>query len=119
MEKPILFYLKTCSTCTKIMQQLDTTLMQLRELKSENITTEELQQMVAITGSYEALFSKKSTQIKARGIHVKSLTEKDFQELILDHYSFLKRPILLYKNEIFIGNSKENVQLMIEKYPKK
>lgn len=70
--------------------------------------------MYKLTGSYEALFSKKSTQIKARGIDVKALGEEDFKALILDHYSFLKRPVFVTTNDIFIGNDKKNVERLYE-----
>jgi arsenate reductase-like glutaredoxin family protein len=104
------FYLKTCSTCTKILKQLDLSGWDLRELKAQNITEEELADMYALAHSYEALFSKKSTQIKARELNLKTLEEKDFKALILEHYSFLKRPVFLTQNEIFIGNEKKNVE---------
>ena len=104
------FYLKTCGTCTKILKMFNLSDWELRELKSSPITEEELAQMYAQTKSYEALFSRRSTQIKARDIDVKSLEEKDFKELILDHYSFLKRPVFLTAKEIFIGNEKKNIQ---------
>ena len=103
------FYLKTCGTCTKILNQFDLTDWELRELKSKNITEEELSEMYAQTKSYEAIFSRRSTQIKARNIDVKSLTEDDFKNLILDHYSFLKRPVFLTDKEIFVGNEKKNL----------
>lgn len=92
------------------MQNLDLSDWQLREIKSEPITKEELAQMYLLTNSYEALFSKKSTQIKQRGIDVKSLKEKDFKKLLLEHYSFLKRPVFIDDNEIFVGNDKQNIE---------
>jgi len=104
------FYLKTCSTCKRIMSEFDLTDWEIRELKSKNVTSEELQEMYKITGSYEALFSKKSTQIKAREIDVKTLKEEDFRDLILDHYSFLKRPVFLTEKEIFVGSEKKNLE---------
>ena len=79
-------------------------------LHLENVTSEELQEMYKITGSNEALFSKKSTQIKAREIDVKTLKEEDFRDLILDHYSFLKRPVFLTEKEIFVGSEKKNLE---------
>jgi arsenate reductase len=36
--------------------------------------------------------------------------ERDFKSLILEHYTFLSRPVILNKEEIFIGNSKKTVQ---------
>ncbi|MDP2453390.1 MULTISPECIES: arsenate reductase family protein [unclassified Kaistella] len=104
------FYLKTCGTCTKILKMFDLSDWELRELKSSPITEEELTQMYEHSKSYEALFSRRSTQIKVRNIDVKSLEEKDFKELILDHYSFLKRPVFLTDKEIFIGNDKKNIE---------
>ncbi|SFH85422.1 arsenate reductase family protein [Halpernia frigidisoli] len=108
------FYLKTCSTCKKIMNQFDLSDWELRELKSENITVAELEDLYKQTNSYEALFSKKSTQIKSREIDVKYLTEEDFKNLILEHYSFLKRPVFVTDEKIFVGNEKKNVENLIE-----
>ncbi len=88
---------------------------ELREIKTQPISDEELQEMYAQSKSYESLFSKKSQQIKILNIDVKNLTENDFKMLLLQHYSFLKRPVFLTENEIFIGNSKENID-RLEKY---
>lgn len=104
------FYLKTCSTCKRIMSEFDLTGWELRELKTQNITAEELKELYDLTQSYEALFSKKSTQIKAREIDVKSLKEEEFKALILEHYSFLKRPVFINGKDIFVGNDKKNLE---------
>ena len=104
------FYLKTCGTNKKIMAPLDLSDWTLREIKSQGISEEELQEMYEKAGSYEALFSRKSTQIKAREIDVKSLKEEDYKNLLLDHYSFLKRPVFITDNEIFIGNERVNLE---------
>ncbi|WP_370899747.1 arsenate reductase family protein [Chryseobacterium gossypii] len=104
------FYLNTCDTCRKILGQFDLEGWELREIKKEPVTAEELEEMYKKTKSYEALFSKKSTQIKLRGIDVKSLGEKDFKKLLLDHYTFLKRPVFLTDHEIFVGNDKKNIE---------
>jgi len=92
------------------MSPLDLSDWQLREIKSEPITESELAEMYEKTKSYESLFSKKSTQIKAREIDVKSLKEKDFKKLLLEHYSFLKRPVFITDDEIFVGNDKANLE---------
>ena len=104
------FYLKTCGTCMKILNQFDLSDWELREIKSKGISAEELGAMYNITNSYEALFSKRSTQIKAQNLDIKSLEENDFKKLILEHYSFLKRPVFLTDKEIFVGNEKKNVE---------
>ncbi|PIE50161.1 MAG: arsenate reductase family protein [Flavobacteriales bacterium] len=104
------YYLKTCNTCKRIMSEFDLSDWELRELKSEPLTEKELEEMRKMTNSYEGLFSKRSTQIRQRGIDTKTLTENDFKELLLDHYSFLKRPVFITDNEIFIGNAKKNIE---------
>ena len=104
------FYLNTCDTCRKILAQFDLSDWELREIKKEPVTAEELEEMHKKTNSYEALFSRKSTQIKLRGLDIKSLEEKDFKELLLDHYTFLKRPVFLTDKEIFVGNDKKNIE---------
>ena len=92
------------------MSQFDLTDWELREIKSQNVDENELEEMYALTHSYEALFGKRSTQIKARNLDVKSLSENDCKNLILDHYSFLKRPVFLTDKDIFIGNDKKNLE---------
>lgn len=108
------FYLKTCSTCKRIMTEFDLSDVEQREIKAKPVTEEELQELYALTQSYEALFSKKSTQIKERNIDVKSLQEEDFKTLILEDYRFLKRPVFIINQEIFIGSDKKNVEFLRE-----
>lgn len=104
------YYLKTCGTNRKIMAPLDLSGWNLREIKTEPVTEGELDEMYKIAGSYEALFSRKSSQIKARGIDLKSLKEEDYKKLLLEHYTFLKRPVFLTDDKIFIGNDKSNLE---------
>lgn len=112
------FYLKTCSTCTKILKEFDLSDWQLREMKSEPVTEEEIEEMHKLAGSYEGLFSKKSSQIKAQGIDVKSLKEENFKRLLSEHYTFLKRPVFLTDKEIFIGSDKNNLEKLREYFSK-
>ena len=107
------FYLKTCDTCRKILVRFDLTGWDTREIKKEPVTEDELAKMYEKTNSYEALFSKKSTRIKQRGLDVKALTENDFKDLLLDHYSFLKRPVFITDERIFIGNDKKNLEELV------
>ena len=103
------FYLKTCDTCRKIIGQHDTRDWEMREIKMNPITAEEVEDMYKLAGSYEALFNKKSNQIKLQELDPKALKEEDYKELLLGHYTFLKRPVFLTENEIFIGSDKANL----------
>ena len=81
----------------------------MQEIKSEPITPEQLEEMKGLAGSYEALFSRRAMLFRQRGLHEKKLTESDYKKLILDHYTFLKRPVAVIDGGIFIGNAKKVV----------
>ncbi len=109
-----IFYLKTCDTCRRILKQLpNTESFELREIKSQPITASELEEMRRLAGSYEALFSRKATLYKERGLKDKQLTEDDYKNLILEHYTFLSRPVVVDGENIFIGNNAKTVEAAI------
>jgi arsenate reductase len=110
------FYLKTCDTNKRIMNDLGlNTGFNLREIKSNQITPSELEEMKDLAGSFEALFSKRSRQYGALGLKEKNLDENDYRELILKEYTFLRRPVTILNNEIFIGNAKSEVERLRSK----
>jgi len=105
-----IYYLASCDTCRKIIKSLpkDNDLV-FHDIKQDPITVEELEEMYALSGSYEALFSKKAQLYKSMGLKDKSLTEDDFKKYILEHYTFLSRPVFIIDGKIFIGNSQQNI----------
>jgi arsenate reductase len=60
-------------------------------------------------GSYEALFSKKAVLYKSMDLKNKALTEADYKKLILEHYTFLSRPVFVINGGVYIGNSQQNM----------
>jgi len=110
-----IYHLATCSTCQRILKEIpDLKQFTLREIKSEPITAAELDAMQQLAGSYEALFSRRSMKYRPMGLHERTLTEQDYRTYILQEYSFLKRPVLVLDDRIFIGNAKGVVQGMVE-----
>jgi len=104
------YYLKTCSTCVRILKELNLPSDYiLQDIKTEEITVHQLEEMKELSGSYEALFSRKAKLYKEMDLKNISLTEKDYKHYILHHYTFLKRPVIIYNNSIFIGNNKDVV----------
>lgn len=85
-----------------------------QDIKHDKITPTQLEEMQRLAGSYEALFSRTARKYKTLGLKEKVLTEKEFRQYILEEYTFLKRPVFLINNEIFIGNSKKNVEQLKE-----
>lgn len=81
-----------------------------QDIKTQGITEEELEELFNLSESYEALFSKRAKLYKERNLKDKELLEEDYRNLILEHYTFLKRPVIVNNDEIFIGNSKKTVE---------
>lgn len=109
-----IYYLSTCGTCRKILEETAAVAKgaELQDIKKEKITPAQLDAMHQLAGSYEALFSRRSQQYKARGLAGKELTEKDYRDLILEEYTFLRRPVALVDGKIFIGNDARTVEVL-------
>lgn len=107
------YYLSTCSTCKRIIKELGIDKsFEVQDIKSERITPEQLDEMKDMAGSYEALFSRRAMKFRQMGLHEQTLTEADFKELLLKEYTFLKRPVIIYHDDIFVGNSKKNIDTL-------
>ncbi len=105
------YYLNNCSTCKRIIKELGLIKSSsLIDIKKHPITKNKLEFLFSLSGSYESLFSKRSLLYKKRDLKKINLSEKDFKDLILEHYTFLKRPILVVDEKIFIGNSSKVIE---------
>lgn len=105
------YYLSTCDTCKRIMKEVGVDdSFKKQDIKNESITADQLDQMQKMAGSYEALFSRVARKYKSLGLKDKKLSEEDYKNYILEEYTFLKRPVFIINNEIFIGNSKKSVE---------
>lgn len=80
-----------------------------QELKAQPITETQLEELHQQSGSYEALFNKRAQLYRQRDLKNKNLGEEDFKALLLEHYTFLKRPIFIIEKQLFAGNSKKTV----------
>lgn len=111
-----IYYLKTCDTCKRILKQIkNIDQFQLQDIKEENITVKQVEEMYALTGSYETLFSKRAKLYKEMGLKDENLTEADFKRYILEHYTFLARPVIIFNDQIFVGNSPKTIEAMLQK----
>ncbi|KAF2335580.1 MULTISPECIES: arsenate reductase family protein [Flavobacterium] len=109
-----IYYLASCDTCRKIIKSLPENNLVFQDIRQNPITEAELEEMYKLSGSYEALFSKKAQLYKSMDLKNKSLTEADFKKYILEHYTFLSRPVFIIDGKIYIGNSQKNVAEVIK-----
>ena len=50
--------------------------------------------------------------LKKRILKDKILEEKDYKKFILGEYTFLKRPVVISNDKIFIGSDKKNIEAL-------
>lgn len=112
-----LYYLKSCSTCQRIIKELgiSSETFDFQNIKEQNLSPQQLDDLKEKTKSYEALFSRKATKYKELGLKDKPLSESDYRNYILEEYTFLKRPVFVINNEVFVGNAKETIAQVAEK----
>ena len=104
-------FLSSCYTCKRILGEL--ILPQevvLIDIKKDPLTEEQLAILHKAMGSYEAMINKRAQLFKQRQIDTKKLTEENAKNLLLDHYTFLKSSVLVYRNKVFMGNNKAVVE---------
>src|ERR1700712_3029433 len=106
-----IYHLGTCSTCANILKDIkpEKKGYGLQDIKTEKITAAQLDELKKMSGSYESLFSRRALKYKSMGLKDKALTEKDYRDLILQEYTFLKRPVVISGKKIFSGSEKKTV----------
>jgi len=106
-----IYHLSTCDTCRKILSEISAAEkgFEMQDIKTEKISPAELDALKEKAGSYEALFSRRALKYKEMGLKDKTLTEADYRRLILQEYTFLKRPVIVAGNKMFIGSEKKTM----------
>lgn len=109
-----IYHLGNCTTCQAIIKEtgIGKKGFDMQDIKFEKITPEQLEEMKSMAGSYEALFSRRALKYKELGLKDKNLTENDIRKLILDEYTFLKRPVVIIDDKIFSGSEKKTVEAL-------
>lgn len=109
-----MYHLAHCTTCQAIIKEtkIDKAAVEMQNIREEKITAKQLEEMKKLAGSYEALFSRRALKYKELGLKDKQLTEEDYKKYILTEDTFLKRPVTILNNQIFIGNDKKTVEAL-------
>jgi arsenate reductase len=104
-----IYHLAKCTTCQAIIKEtgIEKKDFGMQDIRTEKITPAQLEEMKRMAGSYEALFSRRALKYKELGLKGKKLEEKDFCNYILKEDTFLKRPVVIIHDKIFIGSEKK------------
>ena len=111
-----IYHLGNCTTCQAIIKETGIAKkgFDMQDIKFEKITPAQLEEMKKMTGSYESLFSRRAMKYKELGLKDKKLEEKDYRQFILSEYTFLKRPVVILNDKIFVGSEKKTVAALKE-----
>jgi len=106
-----IYHLGNCTTSQAIIKEtaIDKKGFEMQDIKFEKITPAQIEEMKKLAGSYETLFSRRALKYKALKLKDKKLSEKDYRQYILDEYTFLKRPVVIIQDKIFVGSEKKTV----------
>ena len=109
-----IYHLSTCTTSKAIIKE--TKILEksfaMQDIKFEKITPAQLDEMKQLAGTYEALFSRRALKYKELGLKDKILSEKEYRRYILEDYTFLKRPVVIINNTIYIGSEKKTIEAL-------
>ena len=108
-----IFHLSTCTTCQGIIRDtgLEKKGFEMQDIKFEKITPSQLKEMKDMVGTYEALFSRRALKYKELGLRDK-MSEEDYRKYILQEYTFLKRPVIIINDKIFVGSERKTIETL-------
>jgi len=109
------YFLQTCDTCRRILKEVNLEGFERQEIKANPVTVSQLEELYGFSNSYEALFNKRAKKYKAMDLKNEFISEHEYRQFILDEYTFLKRPVFIVDEAIFIGNSKKEIERLKEK----
>jgi len=109
-----IYHMANCTTSQAIIKEtkIDKKGFEMQDIKFEKLTPVQLDEMKKMAGSYEALFSRRALKYKELGLKDKKLEESDYRKFILEEYTFLKRPVVIIDDKIFVGSEKKTVEAL-------
>jgi len=114
MSTKKVYYLKNCDTSRRVIREAGLSEdFEFQDIKENPLTAEQLDQLAVLAGSYEGLFNRRAKEYHRRNLKNEYLNEKDYRDLILEHYTFLKRPVVVINDQIFIGGIKKEINRLI------
>lgn len=109
-----IYHLSTCDKCREIINRLGgLNDFEKHDIKTQAIPEDELDHLKVLVGSYEALFSKRAQLYRVMKLKHDNLTEPDYRKYILKEYTFLKRPVIIVDDQVFVGNERYTVEAAI------
>lgn len=118
LEIERMYWLPHCSTCVKADQYLKdkgATVKKYINVKEEQVSEKEIQELCDLMGGVEKLFSKRAMKYRGWGLHEKELSDADMLKYMHEEYTFIKRPVIVTKDKrILAGFSAKQYDLLLQ-----
>ena len=106
MEDVTFYWLPNCSTCQKAKKHIERHGIrdfELRDIKENPLTREEVARLAKMLGGADELFSRRAIKYREMKLNERELSKEEMLDLMADEYTFLKRPVLVYKGRAIAG----------------
>jgi len=106
MKKIEFYWLPNCSTCQKAKNFIERHGIrdyELRDIKENPLSREEVEKMAKMLGGAENLFSKRAIKYREMKLNERTLSNAEMLDLMTNEYTFLKRPILVIDGKAEAG----------------
>jgi len=110
MAKVKLYGLPHCSTCQKAVAYLEekgVEIEKFHDIKEDRLTKKEVEKLVKLVGGAEQLFSKRAMKYRSMGLNEMDLSDEDLLGHMIEEYTFIRRPVLVYGEQALAGFSKK------------
>lgn len=116
-----LYWLPYCSTCVKaeaFLLEQGVRILKHVNIKEEPLSRAVVEKLAQAVGGPEALFSKRAMKYRSMGLHEQTLTDEDYLRYMVEEYTFIKRPVLVFQDgPTLCGFSKKNYETALKNLP--
>lgn len=107
--------IKNCNTIKKTFAWFDENGIDytFRDVKKDPLTPNELAELVGKVG-LETLVNRQGRKWKTLGLADKNLSDNDLFEVLLEHQTMIKRPVINHEGSIMVGFDEESLQDFLE-----
>jgi arsenate reductase len=106
MENITFYWLPACSTCKKAKNHIERHGLrnfELRDIKEDPLSRAEVEELAKKLGGADELFSRRAIKYREMKLAERELSKAEMLDLMAEEYTFLKRPILVYKGRAIAG----------------
>ena len=106
MEDVTFYWLPDCSTCRKAKNHIERHGLrdfELRDIKENPLAREEVEALAEKLGGADELFSRRAIKYRELKLNEREVSKAEMLDLMTEEYTFLKRPILVFKGRAIAG----------------